>query len=269
MCRIAGILNPSLPISETTALVKEMCHLLQHGGPDDEGIYSNEKNHLVLGNRRLALIDLSPGGHMPMSYADNRYWITYNGELYNYPAIKAELSAAGYSFTSSSDTEVILAAFAAWGTNAFRRFNGMFAFALLDTKESVIYLVRDASGIKPLYYAITREGMAFASELRAFAPLPYLREKSTNWPVYLLAYGHLPEPITTLKEVKPLPKGTFLRFSITDSKWDIETFAFNNYSEQQGDREQATTAIRDSVIMNPDSAWLASGSTGREKRMKP
>ena len=247
MCRIAGILNPSLPISETTALVKEMCHLLQHGGPDDEGIYSNEKNHLVLGNRRLALIDLSPGGHMPMSYADNRYWITYNGELYNYPSIKAELSAAGYFFTSSSDTEVILAAFAAWGTNAFRRFNGMFAFALLDTKESVIYLVRDASGIKPLYYAITREGMAFASELRAFAPLPYLREKSTNWPVYLLAYGHLPEPITTLKEVKPLPKGTFLRFSITDSKWDIETFAFNNYSEQQGDREQATTAIRDSL----------------------
>ena len=247
MCRIAGILNPSLPISETTALVKEMCHLLQHGGPDDEGIYSNEKNHLVLGNRRLALIDLSPGGHMPMSYADNRYWITYNGELYNYPSIKAELSAAGYFFTSSSDTEVILAAFAAWGTNAFRRFNGMFAFALLDTKESVIYLVRDASGIKPLYYAITREGMAFASELRAFAPLPYLREKSTNWPVYLLAYGHLPEPITTLKEVKPLPKGTFLHFSITDSKWDIETFAFNNYSEQQGDREQATTAIRDSL----------------------
>ena len=224
-----------------------MCHLLQHGGPDDEGIYSNEKNHLVLGNRRLALIDLSPGGHMPMSYADNRYWITYNGELYNYPSIKAELSAAGYFFTSSSDTEVILAAFAAWGTNAFRRFNGMFAFALVDNKESVIYLVRDASGIKPLYYAITKEGMAFASELRAFAPLPYLREKSTNWPVYLLAYGHLPEPITTLKEVKPLPKGTFLRFSITDSKWDIETFAFNNYSEQQGDREQATTAIRDSL----------------------
>lgn len=247
MCRIAGILNPSLPIAETAALVKEMCLLLQHGGPDDEGIYCSEKDHLVLGNRRLALIDLSPGGHMPMSYADNRYWITYNGELYNYPAIKAELSAAGYFFTSSSDTEVILAAFAAWGTNAFRRFNGMFAFALLDTKESVIYLVRDAAGIKPLYYAITSEGMAFASELRAFSPLPYLREKNTNWPVYLLAYGHLPEPITTLKEVKPLPKGTFLRFSITDSKWDIEAFAFYNYTEGQGDREATTTAIRDSL----------------------
>ena len=262
MCRIAGILNPSLPIAETTALVKEMCQLLQHGGPDDEGIYSNEKEHLVLGNRRLALIDLSPGGHMPMSYADNRYWITYNGELYNYPVIKAELAAAGYSFASSSDTEVILAAFAAWGTNAFRRFNGMFAFALLDTKESVIYLVRDASGIKPLYYAITREGMAFASELRAFAPLRYLQERSTNWPVYLLAYGHLPEPITTLKEVKPLPKGSFLRFNITDSKWDISSFAFYNYTATQYNREAITTQIRESLQLAVQRHLLSDAPIG-------
>lgn len=262
MCRIAGIVNPSLPISETTALVKEMCYLLQHGGPDDEGIYISEKDHLVLGNRRLALIDLSPGGHMPMSYEDNRYWITYNGELYNYPVLKAELSTAGYVFTTSSDTEVILAAFAAWGTNAFRRFNGMFAFALVDNKESVIYLVRDASGIKPLYYAITNEGMAFASEIRAFAPLPYLREKNTNWPVYLLAYGHLPEPVTTLKEVKPLPKGTFLRFRITDSKWDIAAFAFYNYINEPGDREAATTQIRNSLQQSVQRHLLSDAPIG-------
>ncbi len=91
MCRIAGIINPSLPITSTQALVKQMCDILQHGGPDDEGFYSCAAQHLVLGNRRLALIDLSPGGHQPMSYAGERYWITYNGELYNYPELKEEL----------------------------------------------------------------------------------------------------------------------------------------------------------------------------------
>ena len=94
-----------------------MCNILKHGGPDGEGFYSCAEQHLVLGHRRLALIDLSPGGHQPKSYMGERYWISYNGELYNYLELKEELKAAGYQFTSASDTEVILAAFAAWGTN--------------------------------------------------------------------------------------------------------------------------------------------------------
>jgi len=245
VCRISGIINPSLPITALQALVKEMCRILQHGGPDDEGFYSCAEQHLVLGNRRLALIDLSPGGHQPMSYAGERYWINYNGELYNYPELKEELIAAGYKFTTASDTEVILVAFAAWGTNAFRRFNGMFAFALWDNCTATIYLVRDASGIKPLYYAITKEGLAFASELRGFAPLAYLQKKNNNWPVYLLAYGHLPEPVTTLQDVKPLQKGTFLRYRVADSKWDIESFTHYSYIEEIADRQEAKALIKD------------------------
>src|SRR5688572_27848534 len=102
-----------------------MCGLLKHGGPDDEGIYTSPANHLVLGHRRLALIDLSAAGHQPMPYCHGRYQLSYNGELYNYLEIKRELLAAGLVFTTESDTEVILAAFAKWGTASFSRFNGM------------------------------------------------------------------------------------------------------------------------------------------------
>jgi len=230
-----------------------MCHSLQHGGPDGEGFYSDAEHHLVLGHRRLALIDLSPGGHQPMSYDDPqgaapaRYWISYNGELYNYKEIKAELLAAGYTFKSASDTEVILAAFAAWGTNAFKRFNGMFAFALWDSQSASIYLVRDRMGIKPLYYSQTEKGLCFASEMRAFAAIPWLQQENKNWPVYLLAYGHLPEPVTTLQQVKPLPKGSFLRYHCVSGKWDIERFDFTSYRETKGNRDEAKYLIRESL----------------------
>ena len=224
-----------------------MCDKLKHGGPDDEGFYTDAENHLVLGHRRLALIDLSPGGHQPMSYQEERYWISYNGELYNYLEIKDELKKAGYIFKSASDTEVILAAFAAWGTHAFRRFNGMFAFALWDKEKKELYLVRDGSGIKPLYFAVTTEGLVYASEVRAMKLLPWLQEENKHWPVYLLAYGHLPEPITTLQQVKPLPKGCFLRYRPAANTWDIESFAFYSYTEQLGNRDEAIALISESL----------------------
>ena len=222
-----------------------MCDLLKHGGPDGEGLYTDTDSKLVLGHRRLALIDLSPGGHQPMPYDHERYWISYNGELYNYLEIKEELVAAGYRFISASDTEVILAAFAAWGTNAFRRFNGMFAFALWDSEKTTLYLVRDASGIKPMYFAATGNGLVFASETRAFQAVPWLQETNSQWPVYLLAYGHLPEPVTTLKEVRPLTKGTFLRYQAADQSWDIESFSFYSYVEKIHNQKEAIGMIQD------------------------
>ena len=247
MCRIAGILSPSLSLEENQAMVKEMCNTLKHGGPDDEGFYSDAEHKLVLGHRRLALIDLSPGGHQPMCYENERYWISYNGELYNYIEIKEELVSAGYQFKSASDTEVILAAFAAWGTNAFKRFNGMFAFALWDSQLATIYLVRDRMGIKPLYFAKTENGLCFASEMRAFASIPWLLQENKNWHVYMLAYGHLPEPVTTLQNVKPLPKGCFLRFHCVTGKWDIERFGFTSYTEIKSNRDEAKYLIRETL----------------------
>lgn len=221
-----------------------MCLIQQHGGPDDEGIYVDEKNKLVLGHRRLSLIDLSPGGHQPMSYANERFHITYNGELYNYPELKAELEKAGCQFSTSSDTEVILAAFSIWGRSAFAKFIGMYAFALLDKEKENIYLVRDPSGIKPLYYAITPEGLAFASEVKALASISYLKQPNNNWPVYFLAYGHLPEPVTTLQEVKPLCKGCFLRYHLPTAKWEMEVFSFFSFIEKYEDRDEVLELVR-------------------------
>lgn len=245
MCRIAGIFDRASPVEKLQGLVKGMCQVLKHGGPDDEGIYSSGSTPLVLGNRRLSLLDLTQAGHQPMSYDNGNYHITYNGELYNFPELKKELIQKGFRFISNGDTEVILASFAAWGTNAFEKFNGMFAFALWDDKQSDLYLVRDAAGIKPLYYAVNNDRLVFASEIKAFRSIPGLQEKNPDWPVYMMAYGHLPEPITTLRFVQPLPKGSFLKYHLPEGKWNISTFCKYTYSETISNRKEALVLVKD------------------------
>ncbi len=245
MCRIAGIIDQSCSVEKLQELVRGMCHILKHGGPDDEGIYTSQENNLVLGNRRLALLDLSSAGHQPMSYADGRYHITYNGELYNFPELKAKLLQKGFKFNSNSDTEVILASFAAWGTDAFEKFNGMFAFALWDNTKATLYLVRDSAGIKPLYYSVNGQQLVFGSEIKAFKNIPHLQEEHPYWPVYMMAYGHLPEPITTLYHVKPLSKGTFLKYHIPEGSWSVFRYSQNNYSETITNRSEAISLIKD------------------------
>ncbi len=224
-------------------MVGNMCQLLKHGGPDNEGIYVNEAHHVVLGHRRLSLIDLSSAGNQPMSYA-GRWEITYNGEILNYRELRNELQRLGVKFTTNSDTEVILAAFKQWGTKSFAMFNGMFAFVLWDNTDRKLYLVRDAGGIKPLYYGITAEGLAFASEVRALKSISWLQEENTSWQVYLMAYGHLPEPITVLKKVQPLKKGTFLCYDVSTGKYSTETFKEYSFSETIGDRDEAIHLLK-------------------------
>lgn len=262
MCRIAGIANKKLTPAALQLMVKKMCQLQQHGGPDDEGFYTDEKNHLVLGHRRLALIDLSPGGHQPMYYADKRFVITYNGELYNYIELKEELKKAGYNFSTASDTEVILAAFMAYGKRAFAKFNGMFAFALYDRKEEAIYLVRDAAGIKPLYYAATDDGLAFASEVRALASVNYLNNATHCWQVYFLAYGHLPEPITTLQDVKPVPKGCFIKYTLPAEKTELEVFSYFSFVEKYESREEAIKLVQTELAASVKRHLIADAPIG-------
>ncbi|MBA2250512.1 MAG: asparagine synthase (glutamine-hydrolyzing), partial [Chitinophagaceae bacterium] len=262
MCRIAGIADRSLSPDSLRSLTKNMCDILAHGGPDDEGVFVNESEHVALGNRRLALIDLSHGGHQPMSYANERYQITYNGELYNYPELKEELIAAGCVFKTKSDTEVILASFSTWGINAFRRFNGMFAFALWDSEMKTIYLVRDPSGIKPLYFAANSEHLVFASEIRAFKPVTYLQKNNPDWQVYLMAYGHLPEPVTTLKDVKPLTKGHFLSYQITSGKWSIKTYNHFSFIEKISNRSHAIDLVATCLKAAVERNLLADAKLG-------
>ena len=239
-----------------------MCCILQHGGPDDEGIFASEQHHLVLGHRRLSLIDLSDSGHQPMSYGEGSYEISFNGEIYNYRELKSELKSIGFAFKTESDTEVILAAFAAWGTDSFNKLNGMFAFALWDNLNKKMYLVRDSSGIKPLYYAITKEGLAFASEIRGFKPIPYLQQENELWPVYLMAYGHLPEPVTVLKQVRPLQKGTFLCYDLQKEKYETRVFKRFHFEERIFKRGEAIHLLKDSLQKSVQRHLIADAPIG-------
>jgi len=224
MCRIAGIISTRLSPGEIGSKIKLMCAALQHGGPDDAGIFIDEEKHLGFGHRRLSIIDLSSNGHQPMADVEEKAWITFNGEIYNYPAIKKELLTAGAKFHSNTDTEVIIQAYLYWGTAAFEKLNGMFAFALYDKAKNSTYLVRDTGGIKPLYYCADKGQLSFASEVRAFNIAGLATEQDKDWRIRFLAYGHMPEPYTTLKNVYSLPKGHFLC-------WDNAkaTFSANAY----------------------------------------
>lgn len=168
MCGIAGIVarRNNLDLERTIA---EMIYRVRHRGPDDEGCYV--AGRVALGHRRLSIIDLSPSGHQPMSSADGRYVITFNGEIYNYLELKPELQAGGFQFRSNTDTEVIIAAFAAWGVDCLSRFNGMWSFAIFDTESGTIFAARDRFGIKPFYYTLNETCFAFGSEIRQLLPL--------------------------------------------------------------------------------------------------
>ena len=242
MCRIAGIIHPVIPIETLQKTVASMCELLKHGGPDDEGIFTEATEHLVLGNRRLSLMDLSASGHQPMPY-QQRYTITYNGELYNFTALKKILLAEGMVFNTTSDTEVILAAFAKWNTQSFSKLNGMFAFALWDNEDKKLYLVRDAAGIKPLYYSTHTGGVVFASEIRGFKPVDYLYERNQEASIYQLAYGFIPEPVTILAHVKPLPKGCYFMYDCNTKTTSLQSFSFFSFSNTITSEREAKQKI--------------------------
>ena len=164
MCGITGLINlDRAPVSPV--VLKRMTDAVAHRGPDGEGQWID--GHVGIGHRRLAIIDLSPAGQQPMVSPDHRFVLSYNGEVYNFRELRAELEAEGYWFRSHTDSEVVLNALAAWGTNALTRFNGMFALALWDRKEHRLLLARDRYGIKPLYYAQTGSQFAFGSEQKA------------------------------------------------------------------------------------------------------
>lgn len=211
MCGIAGwiVASPG-GVSRACAAIPRMLASLEHRGPDDHGIY--QEGPLLLGHLRLSILDLSDLGHQPMRSADGRYVICYNGEVYNFRALAAELAQAGHRFLSGSDTEVILAAWAAWGLAALPRFDGMFGLAIWDREEQELLLARDRTGIKPLYYHEGPDGLLFASELKAiWSALPAsgpdmgaLRD--------LVLFGRLEGGLTGFAGVKALPAGQYMVF---------------------------------------------------------
>jgi asparagine synthase (glutamine-hydrolysing) len=164
MCGIAGILK-SADAPVPLDILQKMARAIAHRGPDGDGFFQHGSAGLC--HRRLAILDLSPAGHQPMSSSDGRWTISYNGEVYNYKELREELVRLGHVFHSGSDTEVVLAAWAAWGEKSLERFNGMFAFAIYDRDRRELFLARDRYGIKPLYYAHHDDTFVFGSEIKA------------------------------------------------------------------------------------------------------
>ncbi len=245
MCRIAGLYNPGEKNLERC--VSQMRDAMKHGGPDDAGIYVHPELSLALGHRRLSLIDLTSTGHQPMEDPNTGNIIIFNGEIYNYKELRSTLRHYGYSFHSESDTEVILKAYAHWGIEALEFLNGMFAFALWSAKEQQLILARDHAGIKPLYYYLDQNCLYFASEIRAFHHSGKSFSENEQWKSAFLAFGHLPEPVTTLKNVIPLEKGTALIIEIPSLKHKVHRYFEWKFSDQLKTEADALSLIRDTL----------------------
>ena len=167
MCGLAGLvrLGTEGEAIDAESIVRSMCDLQAHRGPDDEGVTA--VGRVCLGSRRLSIIDVSAAGHMPMSDESGRWWIVYNGEVYNFATIRDELASLGHSFRSRTDTEVVLHAYMEWGAGSLERFVGMFAFAVYDAESGEVALVRDRYGKKPIYYTRVGDMLLFSSEMKA------------------------------------------------------------------------------------------------------
>jgi len=219
MCAIVGFWDssPRVEPRERARVALGMASVLEHRGPDDQGAWADETVPLALGHRRLAILDLTHGGHQPMSSADGRYVLVFNGEIYNFKSLRDDLERRGHLFRGHSDTEVMLAAFCEWGLgSALERFAGMFAFALWDWPARQLHLARDRAGEKPLYYGWTDGVFVFGSELKALRAHPRWRGEINRDALALLTrYGYIPSPHCIYKNIHKLPPGKVL--TLTES----------------------------------------------------
>lgn len=279
MCGIAGIVvlgNSEAPSSMEERLAT-MAGCMHHRGPDDGGVYVCPQRRAGLANRRLAIRDLSPAGHMPMSNADETLTLTYNGELYNADELRTELEGMGYRFRSHSDTEAILHGYAAWGEKVVSRLRGMFAFALWDSGPSAgpggkLFIARDRLGIKPLYYAHAQaDGVfLFASEIKALLSTRLLkREISSAGLVGYLMMGSVPNPLTIYRDVKALEPGCTLSINPANGEigkqryWSLPTDEVEEISYKEAVesvRALLEEAVRIRLVSDvPLGAFLSSG----------
>ncbi len=224
MCGIAGLIyldsNPVSPV-----VLQRMTDAIAHRGPDGEGHWI--EGNIGLGHRRLAIIDLSPAGHQPMASISQRYVMVYNGEVYNYRELRIELESLGYQFRSRTDSEVVLNALIAWGAKGLERFNGMFGLALWDRQEQTLLLARDRYGIKPLYYSMQGQTLAFGSEQKAILAMPdFRRSLDKEALLEYFTFQNIFTDKTLLNDVKLLPAG---HYAVLDLKRKTPALQFTQY----------------------------------------
>ncbi|MEH2307053.1 asparagine synthase (glutamine-hydrolyzing) [Nostoc sp.] len=247
MCGIAGILTKTEINQDLTNLVLKMQNSIKHRGPDDLGTYISEDRRVALAHTRLSILDLSPAGHQPMSTPDGRYWITFNGEIYNFSQLRQNLISQGEQFQSQTDTEVILKLYQRMGSNCLEHLRGMFAFAIWDDWEKTCFMARDPLGIKPLYYWESGSTLVFASELKAIlaSRLPALNLSPEGLYGYLV-YGSVPEPYTLIADIHCLAAGHWLYWQgdrVTKQQyWQI------NFTPQAISPIEAQEKVRNALV---------------------
>lgn len=244
MCGIAGFLSGRNVGVSLTAQARAMTACIAHRGPDDDGIWTDETAGIALGHRRLAIIDLSPAGHQPMASACGRYITVFNGEIYNYRMLRAEIDAqAPIAWRGHSDTEVVLEAISRWGVDTtLPKLNGMFAIAVWDRQERQLHLARDRFGEKPLYYAKVGNNVLFGSELKALQAHPaFSAEIDRNALTLYLRHNYIPAPHTIWKGVSKLEPAHHLiveaNGAVGPSRayWSFEAVAHAGISQQMTD----------------------------------
>jgi asparagine synthase (glutamine-hydrolysing) len=246
MCGLTGLIAPETTSEELSSQVRRMCDALVHRGPDDEGEWIDAEAGVALGFRRLAILDLSPAGHQPMASRSGRYVATLNGEIYNFEKLRRELDGP---WRGHSDTEVLLAAFDAWGIEAaLQRFIGMFAIAVWDRAARRLTLIRDRMGVKPLYYGFAGRAFVYASELKALRRYPQFEGRIDRAALQMyLRYMYVPAPWSIYEGISKLMPGTMLRFDPatrtmeTTTYWSVREAATRGVAERfRGSEEEAS-----------------------------
>jgi len=264
MCGICGITfhEHERPVPE--AVVRSMCSAITHRGPDDEGVLV--RGNTGLGMRRLSIIDLA-SGHQPISNEDGSIWIVFNGEIYNHLELREELLKKGHVFRTNSDTEAIVHAYEEFGESCPAKLNGMFAFAILDTRKRSLFIARDRLGIKPLYYYHDSEKFVFGSELKSILRVDKIpREVSLEALDAFLTFEYVPAPLSILRGISKLPPGHSL--TLKDSKISISEYWDLRFSERERSEddlcEELRELLRDAVRIRlmsdvPLGAFLSGG----------
>ncbi len=266
MCGINGVFGLE-KIDDPKAMLERMNKALAHRGPDAEGYFSNDT--LALSHRRLSIIDTSSAGNQPFYSNDKSIVLVFNGELYNYIELKAELNE--YDFQTQSDTEVVIAAYLKWGISCLQKFNGMFAFALWDDNNSELYLVRDRIGIKPLYFSQVNEQLVFSSEIRALLESGLIKKKiDPTGLVNYIRYQTVHAPRTIIENVSMLKAGYYLKVNDNEVEvhqyWDITEKVDDkpNYQDYEAVTKNVRQLLKDSVSIRmradvPYGAFLSGG----------
>lgn len=234
MCGIFGRFGSG--IDESLGAFEKIDRLMRHRGPDDRGLERGEG--WALGFRRLSILDLSPNGHQPMRSPDGRYWIAFNGEIYNYLELRKQLEEQGERFHGTSDTEVLVRLLAREGAGALSSLNGMFAIAFVDTQARTFLLARDRLGVKPLYYKVGQGSLSFASELKGLLAWPDAERRIAPVAVVqYLALGYLPSETCIFSDCSKLPPGHLITGSLDEPQSaKLSRYWTLSFSEEEGDR---------------------------------